>query len=104
MCEVPVNLSEALVAADEDFFPNIRVLLIIGCVSPVGSCEAERSFSALRRIKTYARSTMGDTRLAGLAMMSIHYEQAMLMKCDDIVRKFVQMHTRKLFAKSIIFE
>ena len=31
----------ALESADEDFYPNIRRLLVIGCVSPIGTCEVE---------------------------------------------------------------
>ena len=34
--------------------------------------EAERSFSGLRRIKTFLRSSMGIERLAGLALMHLH--------------------------------
>ena len=36
----------------------------------------ERSFSALRRLKTYLRSTMGDRRLNSLALINIEREYA----------------------------
>ena len=36
------------------------------------SCEAERSFSGLRRTKTFLRSSMCIERLAGLALMHLH--------------------------------
>ncbi len=39
---------------------------------PVGSCSCERSFSAMRRLKTWQRSTMGESRSNGLALMNIH--------------------------------
>nr|XP_054770920.1 52 kDa repressor of the inhibitor of the protein kinase-like [Lytechinus pictus] len=42
--QLPENLVDCLGHADEDFFPNIRTLIILGCTSPVTSCEAERSF------------------------------------------------------------
>ena len=45
------NLIECLRCCDRDVFPNIYELLCLGCVAPVSSCEAERSFSGLRRIK-----------------------------------------------------
>ena len=38
----------------------------------MSSCEAERSFSALRRIKSYLRSTMSSERFVGLALMHLH--------------------------------
>ena len=37
---------------DCDCFPNIYILLAIGCISPIGSTEAERAVSGIRRLKT----------------------------------------------------
>ena len=39
-----------------------KVFTILATI-PATSCSAERSFSALRRMKTYLRSTMGQERL-----------------------------------------
>ena len=39
---------------------------------PVTSCECERSISLLGWIKTLLRSTMGQDRLNGLAMLHCH--------------------------------
>ena len=55
-------------------YPNIRVLLIIGCTLPVSSAEAERLFSGLRRIKSYLRNRM-SARLSGLALMPGAHQQ-----------------------------
>ena len=55
-------------------FENIKVALRILATLPVTSCECERSFYALRRLKDYARSTMVSERLNGLALMYIHQE------------------------------
>ncbi|GBN49346.1 hypothetical protein AVEN_111545-1 [Araneus ventricosus] len=52
--------------------PNISKLLNIFGVLPVTTATSERSFSTLRRTKTYLRSTMGEDRLTGLSTMSIH--------------------------------
>ena len=68
----PHNLCDSLKKCDEDQFPNLFVLLKLGCTLPVTSCEAERSFSALRRTMTSLRSSMGENRLAGLTLMNIH--------------------------------
>ena len=45
---IPANLLEALKKCDSDVYPCIHRLLTTGCTLPVTSCEAERSFSALR--------------------------------------------------------
>ena len=52
-------------------FPVLGKMLKIFCCLPINSCEAERSFSALRRVKSYLRTTMGQSRLRNLAIMNI---------------------------------
>ena len=41
-------------------------------VLPVTSYEAERSFSTLRRLKTYLHTTMSQERLNGLALLNVY--------------------------------
>jgi len=43
--EDPDSFLGCYLAADGDRFPNIKALLKIGCTLPVGSADAERSFS-----------------------------------------------------------
>ena len=50
----------------------MRLLFLIRLNTPVGSVSCERSFSALRRLKLWTRSTMKQERLSGLAMMLLH--------------------------------
>jgi hypothetical protein len=47
-------------------------LVYIMWTMPVTSATAERSFSVLRRLKTYVRTTMNNDRLSSLALMHIH--------------------------------
>ena len=44
------NLAEYSEHEDEGIFPNIRILLRIGCTLPVGICETERSVYCLRMV------------------------------------------------------
>ena len=69
---LPHNLLLSFHFCDADAFPNIYRLLLIACTLPITSAEAERSFSLMRRLKTYARSTMSEERLSDLAM---HYKE-----------------------------
>lgn len=46
----------------------IKILAII----PVSTATAERSFSTLRRLKTFLRNTTSESRLLGLALLAIH--------------------------------
>jgi len=51
-------------ATNRDFY-IISILLTI----PVSSTTSERSFSAMRRVKSYIRSTIGDERVSNLSHM-----------------------------------
>ena len=73
-------------------YPNIRVLHVIGCTLPVSSTEAERSFSDLRRIKSYLRNRMSDERLSELAIMHLHHD--LDIDVEDICTIFVTKHKR----------
>ena len=69
----PVSVLGYLQHADEDQFPNVKQLLCIDCTPPVGSTDAEWSFSAFWRIKTYLQTRMSQDRLLGLALMHVHH-------------------------------
>ena len=53
---------KALDFCDKRFYPNIHDLLKIFATLPVSSATAERSFSALKYLKSYLRSTMSEDR------------------------------------------
>ncbi|KAL4143572.1 hypothetical protein QTP88_005890 [Uroleucon formosanum] len=59
----------------EEYFPNIKIILQLFAMLPVSTATAERSFSTLRRLKNYMRSTMTESRLNGLALLNIHKEK-----------------------------
>lgn len=66
------NPLEALDICNKDAFPNFNQMLRVLTVLPVTTATNERSFSTLRRLKTYLRSTMSEHRLNGLASLNIH--------------------------------
>ncbi|KAL4098046.1 hypothetical protein QTP88_022718 [Uroleucon formosanum] len=70
----PSSAFEAFLKCDSDFFPNIKQLLTIISTLPVSTTTAERTFSTLRRIKSYLRNSTGNERLTGLALLSVHHE------------------------------
>lgn len=55
---------------------------------PATSCSAERSFSCLRRLKTYLRSTMGQDRLSALGLLCIERGHANRVDINTIVEVF----------------
>lgn len=55
-----------------DMFSEIDKLLRIYLTIPISTATSERSFSALRRIKTYLRSTMTEQRLNNVMICHVH--------------------------------
>ncbi|XP_022904574.2 zinc finger MYM-type protein 1-like [Onthophagus taurus] len=76
--------------------PNIYVALRILLTLPVSVASAERSFSRLKLIKTYLRSTMTEERLVGLATISIEQELAYNLDLCELISLFAQEKARKV--------
>ena len=75
-----------------NFLPHFSKAVRIFNIVPVTSCSAERSFSALRRLKTYLRSTMGQERLNNIAVLCIEREygnKVLQYDIEKIIDKFV---------------
>ncbi|KAI5692582.1 hypothetical protein M8J75_015382 [Diaphorina citri] len=75
-------------------FPELSKCLKIIITIPMTSSEAERSFSCLKRIKTFLRSTMCEERLTALAMLSM--EKSLIHDMADFNDKVIdKFSTRK---------
>lgn len=61
---------------------------------PITSCECERSISLLRLIKTSLRSTMGQDRLNGLAMLHCHHNTELTP--EEVVQEFALHNPRRM--------
>ncbi len=59
---------------------------------PASSCEAERSFSALRRLKTYLRSTMTQKQLSNLVICHVHKHILDTIDIIDLATCFVNLN------------
>ncbi|KAJ8024838.1 52 kDa repressor of the inhibitor of the protein kinase [Holothuria leucospilota] len=96
----PTTLEEAMDHADNLLYPNIHILLRIVATLPVTTSECERSFSCLRRLKTYLRGTMTQTRLSGLALMNIHYDKD--INRDTVITEFARRQPRRMELVNIL--
>lgn len=56
---------------------------------PISVAEAERSFSCLRRLKTWVRATMSQQRLTHLALAHVHKDILDSLDMDALKRDFV---------------
>ena len=70
-------------------------LIKIHFTVPVSTATAERSFSTLRRIKTYLRSTMTQERLNNVMILNGHKERADELDLMAVAKDFSQANDRR---------
>jgi len=91
---LPTISSEALKACDEDVYPFIHLFLKLLTTLPISNASAERSFSALRRLKDWLRSTMDENRLNGLALMLCHRD--IEVSVNNVIDRFAKCRSRRM--------
>lgn len=69
----------------------IKHLLVIPC----SSAGAERSFSRVRRVKSYLRSTMGQARLNHCCMINCYSDMVSELDLNSMLQTFVEMRNRE---------
>lgn len=77
-------------------YPNVCTAFILYLTLPITVAAAERSFSKLKIIKNYLRSTMAEERLSGLSIISIENRRARNLNLEEVINKFAQMKARKV--------
>jgi len=75
-------------------YPNIMVLLILLCVFPVTTCTCERCVSALRRVKTFLRTSCGQERLNGLTLLAMY--RHVKIDLNVIIKRFAASGKRRV--------
>ena len=76
-------------------FPNAYITYRIMLTIPVSVASAERSFSKLKLIKSYLRSTMYQQRLNGLALLSIEKKNLNEINYDNLIDNFASQKIQK---------
>ena len=74
---------------------NLSTLYHIFLTLPISSAGAERSFSRLKLIKSYLRSTMNEDRLSSLALISIERHFAAEVEFNKVIDRFARMKPRR---------
>jgi hypothetical protein len=77
-------------------FPNTIIAYRILLTIPVTVASAERSFSKLKLLKSYLRSTMLQERLNGLAMIAIENDLLESIQYEDLIDEFVSKNVRRM--------
>jgi hypothetical protein len=71
-------------------------LCVVYMTVPMTSATAERSFSAMRRLKTYLRQTMGQQRLNDVMLLHIHKERTDRIDIKSVARAFVSANDDRI--------
>ncbi|XP_065654528.1 zinc finger MYM-type protein 1-like [Hydra vulgaris] len=95
-CTLPLDLLNFILKNNlADCVPNTVIALRILLTLPVSVASGERSFSKLKLIKTFLRTSMQQERLAGLATLSIEHEIARNINLMELVSTFAKTKARK---------
>lgn len=77
-------------------FTNVEIALRIYLTMMVSNCTGERSFSKLKRVKSVSRSTMGQTRLSALSLMSMESDILRSLDFSKLANDFASAKARKV--------
>lgn len=90
------DLLRFIVQYGDDVFPNLRVGLqiLLTVATSIASCE--RSFSKLKLILSYLRSSMAQERLSALALLSVEREVTDCIDFEEVIDKFAAAKARKI--------
>ena len=77
-------------------FPNACIAFRILLTILITVASTERSFSKLKLIKSYLRSTMSQERLSGLVILSIEKEMLAELEFKNLISNFTSQKTRKI--------
>jgi hypothetical protein len=69
---------------------NVRLLLQLYLILPSSTATAERSFSTLRRIKTYLRSSMSQARLNHVLVLTTYKNAVDDLDMDELLAEFIK--------------
>ncbi len=84
-----------LSSAERELMSEVVRLLKIILVMPATNCTSERSFSALRRLKTYLRSTMSQERLNILMILHVRKDYTDNMILSGVANDFISGRERR---------
>jgi hypothetical protein len=77
-------------------FPALYRLICLVCVLPVSTATTERAFSAMKRIKTRLRTTMGDLWMPNLMILAIERDLTNDIDKDAVIDAFSNLSSRSI--------
>ena len=91
ICDIMNNTSSSKV-----MFSEVDKLLKIYLTVPMTTATAERTFSTMRRIETYLRSTMGQERLNHAMALHTHKSRTDEVDLTSVAQQFITFNDRRI--------
>ena len=76
-------------------FSEVVKLIKVFMIIPITTATAERSFSSLRSLKSYLRSTMTQCRLNNILLLHCHKEMTDAIDLTAIAQDFIAANERR---------
>ena len=94
--KTPEGILIKLASYGNDVCPSLAsaIRILVTLATSIASCE--RSFSKLKLIKNYLRSTMTQDRLSSLVLMSVESDILDKIKDNDVIDDFAAKKTRRV--------
>ena len=91
VCDVMNGVSDS-----KESLPQIHKLLKLYLSMPLNSATAERTFSAMRRVKSWLRSTMSSNSLNNRMFSTIHKHRMDEVSAFDVAKEFVEVNEERM--------
>ena len=92
--DIIVKIKE-LLNPEREMIKEVITLCKLILVNPVTSAAGERSFTTVRRLKTWLRSRMYQERLSNLTVLNTHKERTDRLFTIDIANEFTDRNTNR---------
>ena len=79
----------SLNAQTRNLFKEVTKYAELCLCLPISAASSERSFSALRRLKTWLRSSMTQERLTHVSLMHVHQNELDKIDIKDLMKSFI---------------
>jgi hypothetical protein len=79
---------------EKQIFPYFSKLLQVTLSIPISSATCERSFSPMRRIKHWLKSSMTQDRFTNLSILNIERDVTKKLVENEIVNKFAEKNKK----------
>ena len=83
----------------QEIFPNLEIALRMFLPTAATICLAERSFSLLKRLKNYLRSSMSQDQVKILAVLHMNSDITKQLDYQDVIDDFA---TKKARHKTLV--